>query len=174
MEVHFAPPDFASLDQLKTETLCLPLFVDERPLRGVAGLIDWRLCGRISELLMQGKLRGDVGEAVLMPARPRLTPERLLWLGAGDRNDLDEARFRELVRTLMERLVRLRVRSASLVLPGRPLDRVNAGQAMEWFLEESAPFADRVDEMTILDSDEAQRQMQPLVDRARRRALADI
>ena len=174
MEVHFAPPDFVSLDQLKTETLCLPLFVDERPLRGVAGLIDWRLCGRISELLVNGKLRGDVGEAVLMPARPRLTPERLLWLGAGERDHLDEARFREFVRALMERLVRLRVRSASLVLPGRALDRVKAAQAMEWFLEESAAYADRVDEMTILDSEDARRAMQPIVDRARRRALTDI
>jgi hypothetical protein len=174
VDVHFAQPDLASLDQLKTETLCLPLFVDERPLKGVAGLIDWRLCGRVSELLVSGKLRGDLGEAVLMPARPRLTPERLLWVGTGTRGELDEARFREFVRSLMERLVRLRVRTAGLVLPGRALDRVSAAQAMEWFLEESGPFAESLDEVTILETDEAQRAMQPLVERARRRAMTDL
>jgi hypothetical protein len=174
MDVHFAPPDLASLDQLKTETLCLPLFSDERPLRGAPGLIDWRLCGRVSELLVSGKMRGELGEAVLMPARPRLTPERLLWLGAGVRAELDEARFRAFMRDLLERLMRLKVRTAALVLPGRVLGSITPEWAMEWFLEESAPFAERLDELTLLDSHEAQRAMQPLVDRARRRALADL
>lgn len=174
MDVHFAQPDLASLDQLKTETLCLPLFTDERPLRGAPGLIDWRLCGRISELLVSGKMKGEPGEAVLMPARPRLTPERLLWLGTGARAELDEARVRRFVRDVMERLVLLRVRTAAVVLPGRAHERVDPGRAMEWFLEESQPFAELLDEMTLLDSHEAQRAMQPLVDRARRRALTDI
>jgi hypothetical protein len=174
MDVHFAQPDLASLDQLKTETLCLPLFTDERPLRGAPGLVDWRLCGRISELLMSGKMRGEAGEAVLMPARPRLTPERLLWVGTGARAELDEARVRQFVREVMERLVKLRVRTAAVVLPGRSPERVEPARAMEWFLEESSRFAEHVDEMTLLDSHEAQRAMQPLVDRARRRALADL
>lgn len=189
MDVHFAPPDLASLDQLKTEALCLPLFSDERPLRGAPGLIDWRLCGRISELLVSGKMQGELGEAVLMPARPRLTPERLLWLGAGKRAELDEARFRHLIRDFMERLLRLHVRTTAFVLPGcvapgrvppgcvlpgATLLRVDPARAMEWFLEESAPFAERLDEVTLLDTLEAQRAMQPLVDRARRRALADL
>jgi hypothetical protein len=185
VDVHFAQPDLASLDQLKTETLCLPLFTDERPLRGAPGLVDWRLCGRISELLMSGKMRGELGEAVLMPARPRLTPERLLWLGAGPRAELDEARVRQFVREVMERLVKLRVRTSAIVLPGRADElgsragtrvstRVEPARAMEWFLEESSHFAEHVDEMTLLDSHEAQRAMQPLVDRARRRALADL
>jgi hypothetical protein len=174
VDVHFAQPDLASLDQLKTETLCLPLFTDERPLRGAPGLVDWRLCGRISELLTSGRMRGEVGEAVLMPARPRLTPERLLWLGTGPRAELDEARVRQFVREVMERLVKLRVRTAAIVLPGRGPARVDPARAMEWFLEESQRFAEQVDEMTLLDSHEAQRAMQPLVDRARRRALTDL
>jgi hypothetical protein len=174
VDVHFAQPDLASLDQLKTETLCLPLFTDERPLRGAPGLVDWRLCGRISELLTSGKMRGEAGEAVLMPARPRLTPERLLWLGTGARDELDEMRVRQFVRQVMERLVKLRVRTAAIVLPGRAPERVEPARAMEWFLEESQPFAEHVDEMTLLDSHEAQRAMQPLVDRARRRALTDL
>jgi hypothetical protein len=174
MDVHFAPADLASLDQLKTETLCLPLFADERPLQGAPGLIDWRLCGRISELLVSGKMRGDLGEAVLMPARPRLTPERLLWVGTGAKAELDEARFRGFVRDLMERLVRLRVRSAALVLPGRARGELDPARAMEWFLEESKPFAEGIDELTVLDTPEAQRIMQTLVERARRRAMADL
>jgi hypothetical protein len=185
MDVHFAPHDLPSLDQLKTEALCLPLFADERPLRGAPGLIDWRLCGRISELLVSGRMRGDFGEAILMPARPRLMAERLVWLGAGPRDELEESTFRAFVRELMQVLGALKVRTAALVLPGRAVGRVESrgsarepgldpARAMEWFLDESLPFQERLDEVTVLDSHDAQRAMQPLVDRARRRALADL
>ncbi len=174
MDVHFALADLTSLDQLKTEALCLPFFRDERPLRGAPGLVDFRLCGRISEQLVKDRMRGDIGEVVLMPARPRLMAERLLWVGSGLRSELDEAGLRAWVGDVMTRLVALRVRTAALVLPGRVLDRVDAGLAMEWFLEASAPLADHVDELTILDTLEGHRRMRPVVERARRRALADL
>jgi hypothetical protein len=174
MDVHFSFHDLASLDHLKTEALCLPFFEDERPLRGAPGLIDWRLCGRISALLVSGRMRGELGEAVLMPARPRLMAERLLWLGAGAQVSLDSTVFRGFIRDLMERLVALRVRTTALVLPGRATGKLDPARAMEWFLDESLPYADRLDEVTVLDSHDAQRAMQPLVDRARRRALADL
>jgi hypothetical protein len=174
MDVHFSPHDLASLDQLKTEALCLPFFADERPLRGAPGLIDWRLCGRISEHLVSGRMRGELGEAVLMPARPRLMAERLVWLGAGRRDALDINVFRAFVRDLMQRLVAMRVRTAALVLPGRAVGSVDPARAMEWFLDESLAYAHLLDEITVLDSHDAQRAMQPLVDRARRRALADL
>ena len=174
MDVHFALSDLASLDQLKTEALCLPFFRDERPLRGAPGLVDFRLCGRVSEQLVKDRMRGDFGEVVLMPARPRLMVERLLWVGAGMRADMDEARFRSWIADVMARLVALRVRTGALVLPGRVLDRVDAALGMQWFLEASAALADHVDELTILDTAEAHRSMQPVVERARRRALADM
>jgi hypothetical protein len=119
-------------------------------------------------------MRGELGEAVLMPARPRLMAERLLWVGAGQREALDEAVFRQLVRELLDRLVALRVRTAALVLPGRAVGSVDPARAMDWFLDESLAYTDRLDELTVLESHDAQRAMQPLVDRARRRALADI
>ncbi len=174
MDVHFVLSDLASLDQLKTEALCLPFFSDERPLRGAAGLIDFRLCGRISEQLVKDRMRGDIGEVVLMPARPRLMAERLIWIGAGPRADFEEARFRAWIADVMLRLVRLRVRTAALVLPGRVHERIDAAHAMDWFLQASASQADHVDELTILDTAEAHRNMLPVVERARRRALADL
>jgi len=174
MDVHFALHDLPSLDQLKTEALCLPFFADERPLRGAPGLIDWRLCGRISELLVLGRMRGELGEAVLMPARPRLMAERLLWLGAGAQGEMGEVSFRRFVRGLFQRLDGLRVRTAALVLPGRAVPKLDPARALEWFLDESEPYAQHLDEITVLDTRDAQRAMQPLIDRARRRALTEF
>ena len=56
---------------------------DRRPLRGVAGLVDWRLCGELSAALQSGTLHGQVGERLLMSTRQRLGASRLLLFGAG-------------------------------------------------------------------------------------------
>ena len=173
MDVRFAIPDLASVSELKTEALCLPFFRDERPLRGPAGLVDFRLCGRVSKLIAAGRMGGELDEAVLMPARPRLFAERLLWLGAGAHAELTEARFRALVRVALSRLAELRVRSAALSLPGRVRGRFAPAEAIDWFLEEASPFGERLDELTLLEPEDAQRLMQPRVERARRRALSE-
>jgi hypothetical protein len=108
-----------------------------------------------------------------MPARPRLCAERLLWLGAGLSAELCEARFRQLVHDVLTRLSALRVRAAALSLPGRVRGHIGPVDAIDWFLEEVRPFAERLDELTLLDTEEAKRLMQPRVERARRRALVE-
>jgi hypothetical protein len=100
--------------------------------------------------------------------------ERLLWLGAGSQDELDERLFCEFVAQLMARLVAMRVRSVAMVLPGRAQARLDPARAMDWFLEASQAHAADIDEVLVLDSHDAHRAMQPLVDRARRRALADF
>jgi hypothetical protein len=173
MDVHFCPPEMSSLCELKTEALCLPFYRDERPMRGPAGLIDFRLCGRVSKWIAGARMHGELGEAVLMPARPRLCAERLLWIGAGSTAELGEARFRTLVRDVLDRLAALRVRAAALSLPGRVRGQIAPVAGIDWFLEEARGFAERLDELTLLETDEAKRLMQPRVERARRRALAE-
>jgi hypothetical protein len=173
LDVHFAPPDLASLSELKTEALCLPFFLDERPMRGPSGLVDFRLCGRVSRLIASGRMLGEVGEAVLMPVRPRMFAERLIWLGGGRFVDLDETRFRMLVHSALTRLSDLRIRAAALSLPGRVRSRFSPADAIDWFLEEASAFGPKLDELTLLEPEDAQRAMQPRVERARRRALMD-
>jgi Cytosol aminopeptidase family, N-terminal domain len=173
MDLRFCPTDMGSLSELKTEALCLPFYRDERPLRGPAGLVDFRLCGKVSKLIAGGRMAGDLGEAVLMPARPRLSAERLVWIGAGLASELGEPRFRELVKDVLVRLSNLRVRAAALSLPGRVRGQIEAVAAIDWFLEEARGFSERLDELTLLEPADAARLMQPRVDRARRRPLSE-
>jgi hypothetical protein len=58
--VSFLASDLGKWDSLEQvpETLVLPFFADERPLRGAAGLCDWRLCGRLSRLLQSSSVAG--------------------------------------------------------------------------------------------------------------------
>jgi hypothetical protein len=174
MEFRFAPLTLPGLDELKTEVLCLPVFSDVRPLAGAAGLVDWRLCGRLSELMLRGDLRGEFDQALLMPPpERRLLAERILCVGAGPHAGLDEVRFRALLRVVLARVLALRVRTAALALPHGSLFWLEPAQAIDLLVDEALVHSDRIDEIVLVESEEAQRVMEPRIERARRRALAD-
>ena len=85
MEVHFALPEMLEIDRLKCDAIGVPFFSDERPPRGVLGLLDWRMCGLVSRMMMRGKIVGAPLETVMVPARQRLSVDKLLLFGAGPR-----------------------------------------------------------------------------------------
>jgi hypothetical protein len=172
MEVRFVVPDLRRLDQLKSEALALPFFEDERPLRGALGLVDWRLCGQVSKLLVRGRARGATGETVLVPTRPRLPFEKLILFGAGKKDDLDAVRFVAIVERMLTTLDRARVRASVLALP-RHGDKVPAARAMEIFLVLAARHREQ-DQATLIEDADAQRAMMPIVEREKRKALADV
>ena len=99
------------------ETLLLPLPEDERPLRGDAGWVDWRLCGAISRQLLSGYLTGKLGEATLLAGRAPLRAVRFLLLGVGCCADLGKGGIQSVMGEAARRLRQLRSRSALLALP---------------------------------------------------------
>jgi hypothetical protein len=171
MDVHFVPPDLRRLDQLKSEALSVPIFSDERPPRGALGLVDWRLCGRISRLIQRGQLTGERGETVLVPARPRLTFEKLFVYGVGRREDFDLELYDATVERMLATLTRARVRASVLVLPGRPHQLLGPVEAMERFLGVANRHSEH-DDVTLVEDAESQKTMEPVVESERRRARA--
>jgi hypothetical protein len=175
MEYRFVAPSLGTLDALRTELLVVPVFSDERPLRGAAGLVDWRLCGRLSTLIVRGQLSGEFDDALLMPPpQGRLVLERILCLGVGARVDVDPQRLRAYLRTLVQRALGLRVRTLAVALPHASLTWLSPEQAIDVLLEEAQPYSERFDEVTILDAPDAQKRMEPRIERMRRRALVDL
>ena len=71
LELRFVAPDLRRLEQVGGEVVACGAYRDERPFSGLAGLLDWRLAGRLSRLAKKDFLRGDAGEAALLPAGPR-------------------------------------------------------------------------------------------------------
>lgn len=152
MELRFVPPALAHLDELDTEVLACTVWSDARPVHGVAGLCDWRMGGRISELLLRGDITGERGEVALLPGRPRLAFDKLLLFGAGPREAFDEDAYSEVVEKMLAVLADLASRAAVVQLPGRhegllPPDRAadillaRAGREREhdvWTLVEDA------------------------------------
>src|SRR5687768_14576812 len=133
MHVRFAAPELKPMDALRCEALALPLFSDERPLRGALGLCDWRMCGFVSNLLRNGQLAGTLLETVLIPARPKLCLDKLFLFGLGAHAEFDAQRFEQVMRHMLETLTRARVRTTALVLPGRNTPCLTPERAMELF-----------------------------------------
>ncbi len=80
-----------TLDSLDSvDTLCLFVAEDERPLTGASGLSDWRLCGQLSRLLVDGFFTGAADDSVLLPSGGRLGPGRIVVFGLGRREALSD------------------------------------------------------------------------------------
>ncbi|HET9552068.1 MAG TPA: M17 family peptidase N-terminal domain-containing protein [Anaeromyxobacteraceae bacterium] len=70
----------ATLDALDVDALVV-LVGPERPLQGLAGLVDWRLCGALTRTLTGGLYAGAPGEALLVPTGGRLPAARVVAIG---------------------------------------------------------------------------------------------
>jgi hypothetical protein len=173
MHVRFLAPELPQLDALRCEAIALPYFEDERPLRGALGLADWRLCGLLSRMLSAGRLTGEALETVLVPARPKLAVEKLFMFGLGPRAALDDAARARAQQHMLDTLALARVRTSALVLPGRSVLAVPAADAFETFVRAALPREDH-DELIVLEPHAAQREMEPVLERERRRARAEM
>ncbi|MET0390646.1 MAG: M17 family peptidase N-terminal domain-containing protein [Polyangiales bacterium] len=174
MHVRFAAPDWKSLDVLHSEAILAPFFSDERPLTGALGLIDWRLCGFVSRLIQRGVVQGSFGETVLVPLRPRFASDKLFLFGLGPRESFAAAQQQSVTERMLDVGVNARVRAMALVLPGRNTQHVSAPEAIESFVRASANRKSRAepDEIVLIETPEAQKEMSPILQRERRRARA--
>jgi len=111
--------DLAVLDALEVDSLAVFVGEDERPLRGLAGLADWRLCGGLSRLLAGGDFRGAAGETLLTPAAG-VPARRVFAFGLGRLEACDARVFAEAAQHALQTLVRAGAPSAALGLPDRP------------------------------------------------------
>ncbi len=136
MKIQFVKPDLHALDLIRAEALVICLFQDERPPRGLAGLLDWRLCGRLSDLLIAQHVTGVAGEAVLFPSYGRLPFGRVCSFGLGEAADFTPARVREVSGQLSTSLHKLRVASFVMALPGSPRTTIAPRVRLELLLEE--------------------------------------
>jgi hypothetical protein len=169
MEFRFVPPDLRRLDTTSAELLVCTVWRDERPMRGLAGLLDWRLGGRLSALARDGFLVGEVGEVLFIPGRPCLPFEKVLVLGLGARSAFGEAAFRQVVQKLLRTLEGLRVRRAVVELPGRSGAVIDAERAAHLALE-CIGDSPAHDAWWLVEDADGQRQVAQRAEGDRRRA----
>ena len=105
-----------SLDEVDSQVALILSYSDIRPLKGQAGLVDWRLNGYLSSLIDQERFSGRIGEALLMPSHGRLGPNELMVLGLGQQGAIREEDYPRLVTMVLERILLKKNHSISLSL----------------------------------------------------------
>jgi len=93
--------DLRRVDTLNFDAIVLPIFQEKTQLLGVAGLLDWRLCGRLSRLLVEEKFEGRDKEVILLSYASKIGQKNLFLYGLGQTRKLDASTSRDrLIRML--------------------------------------------------------------------------
>lgn len=145
-ELKWIAAELRVLDDSPADLLVLHAFSDERPLTGLAGLVDWRLAGALSSWRLGGFSSGAFGERVLYPTVRRLSHPRLLFVGLGKRAEYRSDRALGIAEDVIAAARGLGVRSLTtglfhLEALASPLERV--GPKLVHMLR-SAPGLERV------------------------------
>ena len=93
------------LDEIPGQLALVTAFEDVRPLKGRAGLVDWRLNGRLSKFIRDSKFQGTKGEALLMPTRGRIDSSELLLLGVGPKTTIRDSEIPHLLTLIVEKVL---------------------------------------------------------------------
>lgn len=169
-KISFIQPDLKCLEDLPEATLVLFRFAEMEPLSGIVSLVDWRLYGHLSNLIINGFLSGDREETLLMPLGRHLPQEYLLLFGLGERSLFGEREFLREARRAFDAVRGLNREHMVLALPGRVEGECDTAEAIEWFLscyEEHGGGQD----IHIIEPVGAQKAMTPVVERWRLKQL---
>lgn len=177
MKFRLAQPRLEVLDELEGTCLLLTSFGDDRPLRGLTGLVDWRLNGQLSRLLRADFVDGHYEEAMFAPIDGRLPFRRLMLIGLGRRSDYTAQRFEDICRFCFKTMIGVDIYDFAMMLPGRIGFDVGLRQALAgWRRAVTESFTpDQLQRLTItlLEPSDVQKELvEPL--RLLERELTDV
>jgi hypothetical protein len=132
------PVGLASLDKMSVDVLVLGPFEDERPLRGTTGYCDWRLNGRLSQMIMDESFLGKPRDVVLTDTGGRIGSPRVLVFGQGKRVSMDLTIYKRRVRKMIVDVKKACFQSYAIELPGIDPGPLHPEQAIYEFLEAAA------------------------------------
>ncbi len=80
--------------ELDTDAVIVGFYEDVRPLKGTAGALDWILCGSLSRLILQNKMRGSLGDVALLTSKGKIPADKIFLVGLGSHAALSPASLR--------------------------------------------------------------------------------
>ena len=89
-------------DCLNAESVVVFYFSDKKLLEGPAALLDWRLDGQLTRMLLRGEVLGKAGEHVMLQNKGKLKSDWVLFVGGGKWLGLCEETHAALVRHMFK------------------------------------------------------------------------
>ncbi len=111
--------------QPQAHTLACFVWQDARPLRGLAGILDWEMCGFLSEALRGEQFRGLWRESLLVGGRPYVGAQWIVLVGLGNLGAFSKERAQEALCQMVELVRGLVPTDVQIELPGRDRDRLS-------------------------------------------------
>ncbi len=105
---------FKDIKKLETEALIVGFYEDVRPLKGLAGELDWLLCGSLSNLIVNDRLSGSLGDVALLTSRGKVPPQKIFMVGLGPRLECSPSSLRIAAQTAAKSAVGAGVTNAAL------------------------------------------------------------
>lgn len=84
-------------DSLPGDAVVAFYFSDQKPLQGPAALLDWRMNGQLTRLLIDGALAGKAGEHLVLQNNGKLKAGWVLFVGGGKWGGLCKETYASLV-----------------------------------------------------------------------------
>lgn len=88
-------------DALPGDSVVALYFIDQKPLDGPAALLDWRLDGKLTRMLLGRKIQGRAGEHVVMQNNGKLKADWILFVGGGKWHGLCQETHASLIRHML-------------------------------------------------------------------------
>lgn len=95
LTVAAAEEAFLGAGESPSRVFVCSIYEDQRPLKGIAGALDWRLKGFLSRFVLGGRISGTRNEFVYVPVRHREAMRHLLLVGLGSSSDSQSASPKE-------------------------------------------------------------------------------
>ncbi len=78
---------FQDIKAVESDAVIVGFYEDVRPLKSLAGQLDWLLCGSLSRLIIEKRMRGALGEAALLSNRGKIKAGKIFLMGLGPRSE---------------------------------------------------------------------------------------
>jgi len=168
--ISFISPELRRLEASPTNVVALFRFREMRPLRGITSLLDWRLYGHLSRVIIDRFFTGEAREQLLVPLGRHLPQRFLLLTGLGERKSFDKRTFLESIAQTFDAVERLDERDIAMALPGRVEGACTISDSIDWFIEGYDRHGEE-QEIAVIEPHGAQKAMLPAVERWRLRQL---
>jgi hypothetical protein len=136
VELHVLAQD---IRKCEADAVIVGYYEDVRPLQAGAGVLDWLLCGALSQLIVDAHVRGAAGEVALVDSAGKIPASKIFLVGLGKRSGASPEALREAARTAAVRAVAAGVVRAAMDCTTLCDDRIGESlQAVRQGLAEGA------------------------------------
>ncbi len=145
---------------LEADLILAGLYEDERPLQGLSGLVDWCLFGQLSDLILDGRFAGRLGDFALLATQGRISAPKFMLAGLGPRRELTPGVVGRMLPEIARRVGDLKVGSVAMETIGNRGAGLGPGEAagmLMRYLREGGPEGP-AESLMLLPADEPEQE----------------